>query len=136
MYRFLNQSQLAFYTGTGLRFLHLARQTIPNSAALWLQLGIAQLVNSQGEGLFSLQKAQEIFPQYAPTHQALSLAYWELQRQDLAQFWREKTPTAHLSGDFAYLDFDEKKLCHQCFIPNLVLKSGYNPPAPCPLPTA
>jgi len=106
----LYQSQLAFYTGTGLRFLHLARQTIPNSAALWLQLGIAQLVNSQGEGLFSLQKAQEILPHYAPTHQALSLAYRELQRQDLAQFWREKTPTAHLSGDFAYLDFDEKML--------------------------
>jgi FkbM family methyltransferase len=75
----LSQASIAFYSPQGLRFLHLAHNYLPQSAAICLQLGIAQLVNQQLEGLCYLHQAQALAPDNAQIEQALSIAYQDLQ---------------------------------------------------------
>ena len=85
----LCRTQLVFYNASGLRFLQVATQLDPNSAVINLQLGISSIVNQQWEGLLYLQRARKLAPNYAPTLQALYLAYRELQQTEIAEFWRK-----------------------------------------------
>ena len=81
------RSQVVFYSQSGIRFLQLATQIIPDAASLHLRLGLAQLINHQWEGLWHLHQVNQLEPQSAATLQALYLTYCELQNQDRAAFW-------------------------------------------------
>jgi FkbM family methyltransferase len=83
----LCQAQLVFYNSSGMRFLHLAQQLAPYSSDLHLKLGITNVMHGNWEGLLNLQQARKLAPQYAPTLQALYLAYRNLGELDIAEFW-------------------------------------------------
>jgi FkbM family methyltransferase len=121
----LRRSQLVFYNPGGLRFLQLATHLMPNSAWLNLSLGLASLFNNQWEGLTYLHKAQAIAPNYAPTLQALYLAYRVLNQENLAnrclqaaQAHHQEQPDAldwqwaalPVNHPFTYVPFDSNLL--------------------------
>ncbi len=81
------RSQVIFYSQSGIRFLQLAAQIIPDAVLLHRRLGLAQLINHQWEGLWHLHRANQLQPDNAATLQALYLTYRELQDQDKAAFW-------------------------------------------------
>ncbi|MBR8827233.1 MAG: FkbM family methyltransferase [Gomphosphaeria aponina SAG 52.96 = DSM 107014] len=115
-------SQLVFYNAAGLRFLELAVKIAPNSVIVNLQLGISNLVNRRWEGLLYLQRARKLAPDYAPTVQALYLAYRQLNQTAITDFWyniaREQDTNslpwswAKLQSDspFSYLPFENDLL--------------------------
>ncbi|MFP4123598.1 MAG: FkbM family methyltransferase [Coleofasciculus sp.] len=81
-------SVLVFYNVAGLRFLHLAAQLYPESAAVNLKLGISSLTNNQQEGLFYLHRARKLEPERGNILQALYLAYRDLGQMESARVWR------------------------------------------------
>jgi FkbM family methyltransferase len=113
----LRQAQLVFYNSSGMRFLHLAQQFTPHSAELHLKLGISNLMCGNWEGLFNLQEARKLAPNYAPNMQALYLAYRTLEDLESAVFWlesaRQKTKSLEwcwagleVASPFTYLPFE------------------------------
>jgi len=117
----LCQAQLVFYNSSGMRFLHLAQQFTPNSAELHLKLGISNLMCGNWEGLFNLQEARKLAPNYAPTVQALYLAYRTLKDLESADFWlqsaRQKPQSLEWrwaslesTSSFTYLPFNDLPL--------------------------
>ena len=80
------RSQQVFYSSNGLRFLQLAVTLMPHSASLRLKLGLAKLMNHQGEGLVDFQQAHQMSPGAPLILQALYLAYREF-HQDTADSW-------------------------------------------------
>ena len=108
----LCRSQLVFYNQTGLRFLHLAAQIFPDSAAINLKLGIASLVNHQWEGLLYLHRARELAPASATIVQALYLAYRDLGQMQVANNWLEiggnlcQGNLSHIDKKWTELDSD------------------------------
>lgn len=113
----LCQAQLVFYNSSGMRFLQLAQQLSPNSAELHLKLGISNLMCGNWEGLFNLQEARKLAPNYAPNLQALYLAYRTLGDLESADFWlqsaRQKSQflewcwaSLQLLSPFTYLPFN------------------------------
>jgi len=113
----LCQAQLVFYNSSGMRFLHLAQQFTPHSAELHLKLGISNLMCGNWEGLFNLQEARKLAPNYATNMQALYLAYRTLEDLDSAAFWlnsarQRSTPLEwhwtglELASPFTYLPFE------------------------------
>ncbi len=118
----LCQSQLAFYSLIGQRFLELATHLAPENVAFNLQLGLANLMQNRGEGLLHLQKAHRLSPGCSPTIQALYLAYRTLQHWESAVFWLQQAQTyqqqkpqalewqwatLEVQSPFTYLPFDE-----------------------------
>ncbi|HEY9696862.1 MAG TPA: FkbM family methyltransferase [Trichocoleus sp.] len=97
----LCRSQLVFYNAYGQRFLQLVTQVSPDSVHRNLQLGLASLMQQRWEGLFHLQRAREIAPDYAPAVQALYLAYRELQQTEIAESWQQFGQT-QAQSDRAY----------------------------------
>ncbi len=85
----LCQSQFVFYNPSGLRFLQLATQVLPDSPLLNLNLGIASLMGAQWEGLVYLHRAQRLQPQNPAILQALALAYKGLQQPEMVQHWQQ-----------------------------------------------
>ncbi len=83
----LCDSALVFYNVTGLRFLHLASQLYPQSASIYLKLGISSLINNQLEGLLYLYRARKLAPDNASILQALYLAYRDLGQIESAGLW-------------------------------------------------
>ncbi len=83
----LCRTQLLFYNSYGLRLLHLYLQFLPNSITINLKLGIANIANDRWEGLLYLHRAAEIAPDFAPTLQALYLAYRDAKMIDTANYW-------------------------------------------------
>lgn len=117
----LCQSQLAFYNASGMRFLRLAAQILPDSPSTQLKLGLAHLMNNQVEGLLNLHQAQQRSPASASILQALYLAYRTLGQLELAQGWLEQAKacaqaapqaldwqwvTVGADRSFTYLPFD------------------------------
>jgi FkbM family methyltransferase len=83
----LCRSQLVFYNANGLRFLQFAALQAPNSFAIHFKLGISKLMNQQWEGIWHLQQARTLAPDFAPILQALHLVY--RQEPQISQFWRK-----------------------------------------------
>jgi|GEM_PF-263497 len=99
----LCRSQLVFYNQTGLRFLHLAAQISPSSAAINLKLGISSLVNHQWEGILYLHRARELAPDSAAIMQTLYLAYRDLGQMHTANSWMEMARSLS-QGNLSNLD--------------------------------
>ncbi|WP_013323507.1 FkbM family methyltransferase [Gloeothece verrucosa] len=121
----LVQAQLVFYNLSGLRFLQLGTQIAPNSVIRNLQLGLSCLANKQWEGLLYLQRSRELKPNYAQTIQSLYLAYKQLQKPAISQFWHQMAAEYYqqtnqssdwawsqlpLDSPFTYIPFDEEVL--------------------------
>jgi FkbM family methyltransferase len=83
------RSQAVFYNSIGRRFLQVAAQLLPDSAAVHLRLGLANLISGQWEGLIHLQRANQLAPNRSPILQALYLAYQTLQQPAAAATWLE-----------------------------------------------
>ncbi len=83
------RSQAVFYNATGRRLLQVAAQLLPDSAAVHLRLGLANLISDQWEGLIHLQRANQLAPNRSPILQALYLAYQTLQQPAAATTWLE-----------------------------------------------
>ncbi|MGB7444686.1 MAG: FkbM family methyltransferase [Coleofasciculaceae cyanobacterium] len=110
----LCRSLLVFYNSSGLRFLHLAAQLSPQSAAINLKLGISSLVNHQLEGLLYLNRARQIAPDSATILQALYIAYRDMGQKETASFWmsmgRDFSPNNSRSLDWRWTDLDVDSL--------------------------
>ncbi len=108
------QAQQFFYNGSGLRFLNLAVQTFPDSSAIHLKLGVAQLISQQWEGLLHLHRAHQLAPTNARILQALYLAYRDLGDRTQANFWLETARqlsddwTTCEIADLTYLPFERE----------------------------
>ncbi|MGQ4647753.1 FkbM family methyltransferase [Lyngbya aestuarii] len=85
----LCRSQLVFYNTTGQRFLQLTAQLFPQVASINLKLGIANIINSQWEGLLNLHCAHKVHPTSAKVMQSLYLAYRDLGQTKVAESWLE-----------------------------------------------
>ncbi len=83
----LCQTQLVFYSETGLRSLHLAVQLFPDSTYTNLKLGIASIINNQLEGLLYLHRARQMAPNCASILHTLYLAYRDLGQVEVANSW-------------------------------------------------
>lgn len=84
----ISRSQIAFYTAASRRFLYIATQLLPNSVEIALKLGISSLMAGEAEGLLYLHQARNLTPDYAPTLQALYLAYRDLNEIEVANYWQ------------------------------------------------
>jgi FkbM family methyltransferase len=97
-------SILAFYSVTGLRYLHLAAQLFTKSSSINLKLGISSIGNSQGEGILYLHRALELAPNSANIRQALYLAYRDFGEIEFANYWLNIS--RHVSrNNFPYLEY-------------------------------
>jgi FkbM family methyltransferase len=86
----LLRSQMVFYNATGLRFLTLAAQLLPNVAAINLRLGISSLMNAQQEGMLYLHLAAQQTPNDYAICTALSVAYQDVGQLAIAQAWQDR----------------------------------------------
>ncbi|MBD2602090.1 FkbM family methyltransferase [Microcystis viridis] len=95
----LNLSQPSFYNASGQDTLQLISQSLATSPIVQLQLGIALQVGidhfygQKGYGIFYLLKAHQINPNYAPSIQALYLAYRNLPEAKAAEYWLQQGVT-------------------------------------------
>lgn len=119
------RSHPIFYNSFGLRLLNLAVQLLPESPAVNLQLGIANLANQQEEGLLFLHRARQLLPNHPAMIQALYLAYRDLGQSVAAQFWLTLAQNFHqkypedpswqwgqldLDSPITYVPFEDKFL--------------------------
>jgi FkbM family methyltransferase len=102
----ISQLQLVFYNSSGMRFLHLAQQLAPHSVDVHLKLGISNLMCGNWEGLLNLHEARRLAPHYAPTLQALYLAYRTLEDEQNANFWLQSARRAAPPLDWCWADLD------------------------------
>ncbi|MBD2037400.1 FkbM family methyltransferase [Leptolyngbya sp. FACHB-321] len=111
------RSQAIFYNATGRRMLQVAAQVLPDSAAVHLRLGLANLISDQWEGLIHLQRANQLVPNCSPILQALYLAYQTLQQTAAATTWLETAHALHtqhpnaLEWQWAKLALDSSTTC-------------------------
>jgi FkbM family methyltransferase len=117
----LARAQLVFYSPIGRHFLNLWVHLNAQSAVAKLQLGLAQIMNQQWEGLLFLQQAYELNPNDLNILQSLYIAYQNLGQQEVAKsyfhqaqsvsassnskdnFWTTVSP----ESSFSYVLFDE-----------------------------
>jgi FkbM family methyltransferase len=83
----LCRSQLVFYSTSGLRFLELASQLLPDAIWINLQLGISSITNQRWEGLLYLHRSYQHNQNYQVTIQSLYIAYRDLNQAKLADSW-------------------------------------------------
>lgn len=89
----LNLSQPYFYNASGQDTLQLISQSLATSPIVQLQLGIARFCGQKWDGIFYLLKAHQINPNYAPSIQALYLAYRNLPEAKAAEYWLQQGVT-------------------------------------------
>lgn len=89
----LNLSQPYFYNASGQDTLQLISQSLATSPIVQLQLGIARFCGQKWDGIFYLLKAHQINPNYAPSIQALYLAYRNLPEAKAAEHWLQQGVT-------------------------------------------
>lgn len=89
----LNLSQPYFYNASGQDTLQLISQSLATSPVVQLQLGIARFCGQKWDGIFYLLKAHQINPNYAPSIQALYLAYRNLPEAKAAEYWLQQGVT-------------------------------------------
>ncbi len=85
----LMRSQFAFYNSSGIRFLRLTNQLFSGSPTVCLMLGVAELMDSQAEGIVHLHHARNFASDYAPILQALYLGYRGIDHLNTAEYWLE-----------------------------------------------
>jgi FkbM family methyltransferase len=84
------QSQLAFYSSMGVRFLQLASQIYPSNIDILLRLGISHLIAGQFvEGILNLQNAGHMAPDRIITLHALYLGCRTVGNLQAASYWLE-----------------------------------------------
>jgi FkbM family methyltransferase len=85
----LCRTQIALDNQTGLRLLHLMNQLMPDLIFPNLRLGIYSIGNGSLEGLVYLHQAGELALDHPTILQSLYLAYRDLDRSELADYWQQ-----------------------------------------------
>jgi FkbM family methyltransferase len=117
----LGRAQFVFYSPIGRHFLNLWAHLDSQSAVAKLQLGLAQIMNQQWEGLLFLQQAHRLNPNDLSILQSLNIVYKDLGQVDVAKsyfdhaqsmsaptnnkgsFWT----TVSFESPFSYVLFDD-----------------------------
>jgi FkbM family methyltransferase len=85
----LCRTQIALDNQTGLRLLHLMNQLMPDLIFPNIRLGIYSIGDRSLEGLVYLHRAGELALDHPTILQSLYLAYRDLDRSDVANYWHQ-----------------------------------------------
>jgi FkbM family methyltransferase len=85
----LCRTQIALDNQTGLRLLHLMNQLMPDLIFPNIRLGIYSIGDRSLEGLVYLHRAGELASDHPTILQSLYLAYRDLDRSTVANYWQQ-----------------------------------------------
>ncbi|NJN87143.1 MAG: FkbM family methyltransferase [Leptolyngbyaceae cyanobacterium SL_7_1] len=86
----LYQAKRFFYHPAWTRFLSLASHVLPDFFAPNLKLGLACWMAGQVEGVYYLNRAQQLLPEAAFVMQSLYLAYRSVEEFAVARVWQQR----------------------------------------------